>query len=208
MKASRGFVIPPLIMQVLPYVLLALAVAAAYQWVNHTWETEAGLKAGREAGTKATAARYDERDRQAKEKYDRELAALRERNAKLESANLAALQANAAAYQKGLTDGKADLDRRVADVHRGYRLRDAGGTSSCPAPREPGGSATATASATGRGPDGSPPGQLSAAAGCTLSARTSEGLIRLASDADDAARQVSGLQAEVLRIYNLCTGGP
>lgn len=205
MRTQRGDTLVTLLVYAVAAAAALGLVYGAYEWVNHSWATDAGIKQGTEAENKRLTAMYEERDRKAKEKYDSEIAALRDRYTKLEAANLTLQQANAALYQKGLADGKADVDRRVAAVRAGFRLRDASGTTQCPTAGEPSRSTTSTPGTSGRSTDAASGSGLPTEAGCTLSERVSEGLIRLAGDGDDAARQVNGLIAEVKRIYDICT---
>ncbi len=182
MRREGGFVVPALVWQVLPYVLGAIALWGAYAYVDRSWETKAGISKGKQLQDQV----YAKRDNEALKKALAEQERLRKAKeaAETESARLTGIAS--ANYQKGLTDGKAEVDTAVARVRAGQRLRDPGRTviaTDCP------GAAVPQAGTGASGRDGQ--------AGAELSAAASEFLLRLAGEADDRVKQLTACQAIV-----------
>lgn len=187
-KAQGGFIqaagLVDLFLAALPYILGAVLIWSAYRWIDHSWETTAGVIAGKEQQDALYAKRDNVALRRTMEERDR----AQRRKEELEAENRKLTLQASANYQKGLEDGKAELDRAVARVRAGERLRDPGtrptGANGCGQPAVPEASRTA----------GGHHGQ----AGAELSAEASEFLLRLAGEADDRVKQLTAAQ-EALR---------
>lgn len=181
------------------YVIIGLVIAASvalyalFGFVDKHWETSAGVA----KGTTDTTAKYAKRDNEALLKAIDEKRKAEARVAKLEDEAAKKVTTADADYQRGLQDGKAKTDAAVARVHAGYRLRDSGGTAG--AAGKPGGAVTAAGDPAKR--DGEAGAELPRATGCDLSERTSEGLIRLAGDADEVTKQLTACQAVARSLY-------
>ena len=165
---------------VLLYLLAAAAALGALWWLYATIDGR-----GHARGVAETEKDYAKRDNEAlrtaiatRDRLQREKDALEAKNAQL-------VTAASANYQKGLTDGKAELDAALARARGGQRLRDAG--ARCPAVGDRDATGAARAGAGGRdGPQGA-----------DLSDAAAEFLLRLAGEADDVVRQLAACQAVV-----------
>ena len=172
--------------------LLVYAIAAAaalamlyalVSFVDKSWETSAGVERGRSEAFAEVA----KRDNKALEDVIVKQRAAESRVAELEAKNAVNVAKASTAYQKGLQNGKAELDSAVARVHAGYRLRDPGSSGS--AANCPGDAPSAPSTATARR-DGE--------AGTYLSSEASSFLLKLAGEADDTVRQLIACQAVVI----------
>ncbi len=194
MKRQRGYTLVELGIMLVLVIAACGAIYALFEFVDAHWETSAGVA----KGTNDTTAKYAKRDNDAlraaisaKEKAEARVAAL-------EAEAAGKVTAADAAYQKGLKDGKKELDAAVERVRAGYRLRDPGGSSG-PSLRL--GPAKGAAAGDPGKRDGGAQADVPAATGCTLSAGASEFLIRFAGEADDVTRQLNACQATVKAIY-------
>ena len=167
------------------YVELGAALAALAMIACIVWWVRGYLKEVDLAGYNRAVGEYARRDNEAlrtaiatRDRLQREKDALEAKNAQL-------VTAASANYQKGLTDGKAELDAALARARGGQRLRDAG--ARCPAVGDRDATGAARAGAGGRdGPQGA-----------DLSDAAAEFLLRLAGEADDVVRQLAACQAVV-----------
>lgn len=210
-KNQRGFFTLPAWALGLPWLKIAqgiaigLALWAGYQWVDNSWETDAGIARGK----RETVEEYRARDTAAREKYQKDKAALEAKNAKLEAELAGKNTQIGAEYQKGLADGKQeqiDASRRIAA--RGG-LRDPG---TRPSPRSDCPAMPATGS---RGPrvDGPSRAELSPPdRGVLLSPEATQFLVGLGGEADDAIKQLRGAQDALEACYaamdKAATGNP
>ena len=190
--AQRGF-FQLATLAALPWATIAKVAAAValafviYQTLDNNWETDAGIAKGKAD----TVELYRKRDNDARDKFEADKRALEAKNRKLEADLSAANKGAGERYQKGLDDGKKELaDARGRVAARGG-LRDPGARSSavaaCP---------TVSASGSNRpGLNGAPRAELPATdRGVFLSPEATEFVLGRASEADEAVKQLNGVQ--------------
>lgn len=198
-KYQRGF-LPLGMLAGLPWVKIAQVVAvglalwAGYQWIDNSWETDAGIARGK----RETIDEYRVRDAAAREKYQKDKAALEAKNAALE-AELAGTNAKIGTqYQKGLADGKKEQMDAYARIAARGGLRDPGtrprSGDACPAMSPSGQSRPRPDSPTGTYV--SPPDR-----GILLSEESTRFLVGLGSEADDAVKQLRAVQDALEACY-------
>lgn len=177
------------------------AIYGLFVFVDDHWETKAGIT----RGTTDTTALYAKRDNKALNDAIAAKAVADARIVELEGKLTGTIVLADTNYQKGLQDGKAEVDAKVAAVHAGYRLRDADGTASCPAagPQDQGGSTGAAAS----GRNAQAGGELRTTTGCSLSESKSAALYVLAGDADDNTKQLAACQVTAQGYYDFIVNG-
>ncbi|MDE1714956.1 lysis system i-spanin subunit Rz (plasmid) [Chromobacterium amazonense] len=142
--------------------LLLLAVAALV-WLGYSWR---GLSAERDIAQQQAAQAH-------------RVAMTTQRARAAEHAAAANDAAASAQYQKGLEDGKKELDGAIARLRAALRLRDQQLTAARA------GNLPATASGAGR---------CDGEAGADFLAAHGEDALRLAAEADDVVRQLSACQ--------------
>jgi hypothetical protein len=187
--SQRGF-------GLLGYLLGAAAVLglALGLWmaVDANLVTSAGMAKGVAQGHRERDDAYAKRDDRAKRDAEAELKRLRDTIAVLEDRHNEAVALAGANYDKGVADGRKDLDAAVARVRAGHRLRDPG-RRPAPCPADGGkGSGAAPGITAGVGDAATDP---------QLSAEASEFLLQLAGEADEIARQLGGAQAVMRACY-------
>ena len=197
-RGFLGFSLMEIVIAVGGIALLLGAVYALLHFIDATWATSAGVSKGKAE----ESALYARRDNEALRAALAAKTAAEARVAALEAQNAADVTAAATTYQKGLKDGKANVDAAVARVHAGYRLRDPGVRAGC-APDGPRDSASqAVAGLSGR--DGAAGSELSQSAAGVLSETASEFLVRLVGEADEVAKQLHAAQQIIIADRKVC----
>lgn len=167
-----------------PKVKLAIVAVLAIVglWLYHV----SAVKLADHRGYARAATECKTREDAAREAYERELAAAKQRNQNIEATHQAEMAIIGADYEKVVQDGKDQRDRDVAAARAGaIRLRVAG---ACPAGRGPAPEAAAPAQGRDGAGDAELPGPVAA------------DLLGLADDADATARRLGACQA-VIRSY-------
>lgn len=185
-RRARGFAWITLLMYAGAAAAIAGTIFAAYQWVDNSWETDAGIARGK----RETDATYKARDAEALSRARDERDKLAAKVAALEGKLAADTAAASKRYQEGLADGEKHAAAAHARIRAGERLRDPGATGR---PDCKPGAVPATAGAPG-GRDGAKAGELSRPADGVLSALASDWLIDFAKAADDRTKQLSAAQ--------------
>jgi prophage endopeptidase len=162
-------------------VLLIVLIVAGFMWY-----VGSERRAAFAAGEVAERGRWQAKESKELSAANAEILRLTKLAQDLEAKRAAALAKASADYQKGLADGKRELDAAVAAARSGALvLRDPGRTTgACP----PGGAAAATEPGAG-GRDGAKGGELSREASAFL--------LELTGEADAVAKQLTACQAVV-----------
>lgn len=180
------------------YIAGVLAFLGLMWGVIHAWHSyTAGLdKAGYDRGVAETTAAFQKRDNAQLQAALAAKDAAEMRAAKLEQ-DAATAQSNASkAYAKGVKDGKAATDARIADIHSGkLGLRDPGSKAgACPP----------SSSEAGKAETNGPTSGSDASAGTELSGQASEFLLNLTGEADEVVKQLAAAQAVIVLDRALC----